>query len=31
MQFAHDYNPIHFHDGHISGVGYLEALLNLQK
>ncbi len=22
-QFAHDYNPVHFHDGDISGVGYL--------
>jgi hypothetical protein len=23
-QFAHDYNPVHFHDGDISGVGYLQ-------
>ena len=23
-QFHYDYNPIHFHDGHISGVGYLK-------
>ena len=22
-QFNNEYNPIHFHDGHISGVGYL--------
>ena len=24
-QFKNDYNPIHFHDGHISGVGYLKV------
>jgi|TARA_B110000211_G_scaffold150731_1_gene171381 hypothetical protein len=24
-QFSHEYNPIHFHDGHISGVGYLKV------
>ena len=23
-QFNDEYNPIHFHDGHISGVGYLK-------
>ena len=23
-QFNNEYNPIHFHDGHISGVGYLK-------
>ena len=23
-QFDNEYNPIHFHDGHISGVGYLK-------
>ena len=23
-QFHDEYNPIHFHDGHISGVGYLK-------
>ena len=23
-QFNNDYNPIHYHDGHISGVGYLK-------
>ena len=30
-QFAHDYNPIHFHDGHISGVGYLKSKKKIQK
>ncbi|MDB3995946.1 2OG-Fe(II) oxygenase family protein [Candidatus Pelagibacter sp.] len=24
-QFENEYNPIHFHDGHISGVGYLKV------
>jgi len=24
-QFNNEYNPIHFHDGHISGVGYLKV------
>ena len=24
-QFSNDYNPIHFHDGHVSGVGYLKV------
>lgn len=24
-QFSNEYNPIHFHDGHISGVGYLKV------
>ncbi len=23
-QFNNEYNPIHFHDGHVSGVGYLK-------
>ena len=23
-QFNNEYNPIHYHDGHISGVGYLK-------
>ncbi len=23
-QFSNEYNPVHFHDGHISGVGYLK-------
>ena len=26
-QFNNEYNPIHFHDGHISGVGYLKIPL----
>ena len=26
-QFDNEYNPIHFHDGHISGVGYLKIPL----
>jgi len=30
-QFAHDYNPIHFHDGDISGVGYLKIPKNYSK
>ena len=24
-QFSNEYNPIHFHDGHVSGVGYLKV------
>jgi hypothetical protein len=24
-QFKNEYNPIHYHDGHISGVGYLKV------
>ena len=24
-QFENEYNPIHYHDGHISGVGYLKV------
>ena len=24
-QYTNEYNPIHFHDGHISGVGYLKV------
>ena len=23
-QFSNEYNPVHYHDGHISGVGYLK-------
>jgi hypothetical protein len=23
-QYAHEYNPVHYHDGHVSGVGYLQ-------
>jgi uncharacterized protein (TIGR02466 family) len=32
-QFSNEYNPIHFHDGHISGVGYLKVpkFLNSKK
>ena len=30
-QFANDYNPIHFHDGDISGVGYLKLPKNINK
>ena len=28
-QFKHEYNPVHWHDGHISGVGYLKVPKNL--
>tara|TARA_B100001123_G_C14955211_1_gene885364 strand:- start:86 stop:718 length:633 start_codon:yes stop_codon:yes gene_type:complete len=28
-QFEHEYNPIHYHGGHISGVGYLKVPKNL--
>ena len=28
-QFKNDYNPIHYHDGHISGVGYLKVPKNM--
>ncbi len=24
-QFSNEYNPVHYHDGHISGVGYLKV------
>ena len=30
-QFKNEYNPIHFHDGDISGVGYLKIQKNLTK
>ena len=32
-QFSNEYNPIHFHDSHISGVGYLKVpkFLNSKK
>ena len=30
-QFQNEYNPIHFHDGDISGVGYLKIPKNLTK
>ena len=28
-QFKHEYNPVHWHSGHISGVGYLKVPKNL--
>jgi len=32
-QYAHEYNPVHYHDGHVSGVCYLKLprLLNKDK
>ena len=30
-QFKNDYNPIHFHNGDISGVGYLKIPKNITK
>jgi hypothetical protein len=30
-QYSNDYNPIHFHDGHVSGVGYLKIPKLLNK
>ena len=30
-QFANEYNPVHYHDGHISGVGYLKIPKNIFK
>ena len=30
-QFKDEYNPIHYHDGDISGVGYLKVPKNLGK
>ncbi len=30
-QFANEYNPVHYHDGHISGVGYLKIPNQLNK
>jgi len=30
-QYANEYNPVHYHDGHISGVGYLKVPKNLFK
>ena len=30
-QFKNDYNPVHFHDGNVSGVGYLKIPNNLTK
>ena len=28
-QFKNEYNPVHYHDGNISGVGYLKIPKNL--
>ena len=30
-QFKNEYNPVHYHDGNISGVGYLEIPKNINK
>ena len=30
-QFKNEYNPVHFHDGYISGVGYLKVPKNLTR
>ena len=30
-QYANEYNPVHYHNGHISGVGYLKIPKNLFK
>ena len=30
-QFSNDYNPVHFHNGHISGVGYLKIPKLIKK
>tara|TARA_Y100000768_G_C23937599_1_gene663331 strand:+ start:60 stop:668 length:609 start_codon:yes stop_codon:yes gene_type:complete len=30
-QFNNEYNPIHYHDGHISGVGYLKIPKSILK
>ena len=30
-QFKNEYNPVHFHDGYVSGVGYLMVPKNLTK
>ena len=30
-QYAHEYNPVHYHDGHVSGVGYLKLPKQLNK
>ena len=30
-QFENEYNPIHYHDGHISGAGYLKVPKSLNK
>ena len=30
-QYKNEYNPVHFHSGHISGVGYLKIPNNITK
>ena len=30
-QYAHEYNPVHYNDGHVSGVGYLKLPKLLNK
>ena len=30
-QYKNEYNPIHYHDGHLSAVGYLKVPKNLSK
>ena len=30
-QFKNEYNPIHYHDGHLSGVGYLQIPKNMNQ
>ena len=30
-QYKNEYNPIHYHDGHLSAVGYLKVPKNLNK
>ena len=30
-QFNNEYNPVHYHDGHISGVGYLKVPKSISK
>ena len=30
-QYAHEYNPVHYHDGHVSGVGYLKLPKQFNK
>jgi len=30
-QYAHEYNPVHFHDGHVSGVAYLKIPKQLNQ
>ena len=30
-QFKNEYNPVHYHNGHISGVGYLKVPNDMGK